>query len=402
MANIKFVVYCKDTEAESLLIETLIGVYKNVVIVTSPSEIATNLKEGDTKIVLVSSENFKHSLAIYYHALSLISDDELPEHAFVPLISRRDEKLAWDAFKAGFADDYIVSRPLYETHRPIMICDHLLKEMGMTRKTAKPQVVQEQIEEMPEKIKEIVQKGIVRKENLKSEFKQTIKTVSQALDDAAEKIQANQDVQLDMEQLKSTLAEIRSDEIRPILLQLQDKAISLLEHVVSDISNSNSPETSPTIDEEANAEPKFNNLHNAPAPSPSETKTPHIPKILVVDDDAISMSVSVKSLQMFLAKIDTTSSGRRALASLNAEEYDLVLIDIHLNDCNGLFVIDQIRNSENKNTNTPKVVLTSNRDKQSIQTASEMGASEYLIKPLSRETIIKLYKKYDISLLKKK
>ncbi|MBO1256116.1 response regulator [Alteromonas sp. 5E99-2] len=401
MANIKFIIYCKDTEAESLLIETLTGVYKNIVIVSSPSDIAMHLKEGFAKIVLVSSENFKHSLAIYYHALSLISDDDLPEHAFVPLVSRRDEKLAWDAFKAGFADDYIVSRPLYETHRPIMICDHLLKEMGMTRKTAKPEMIQDQIDDMPEKIKDIVQKGIVRKENLKSEFKQTIKTVSQALDNAAEKIQANQDVKLDMEQLKSTLAAIRSDEIRPILLQLQDKAISLLEHIVSDISSTNATEALP-VSEKENAEPKFNNLHNAPIPSPSETKTPQIPKILVVDDDAISLSVSVKTLQMFLAKVDTTSSGRRALASLNAEEYDLVLIDIHLNDCNGLFVIDQIRNSENKNTNTPKVVLTSNRDKQSIKTASEMGASEYLIKPLTRDTIIKLYKKYDISLLKKK
>lgn len=408
MTMIKIVIYCKDIESEQLLIDTVTRQYKHVVTVSSSGEIAKHLKEGDTKIVMVSTDNFKNSLAIYYHALSYIPDSELPEHAFLPLVTRHDEKQAWEAFNAGFADDYIVSRPLYEPHRPIMICDHLLKEMGVAKQTSSGKEFQDQLEQMPERIRDVIKSGIVRKENLKKEFEQTIRLVDKALDTAADKIQSNQSVKLDMEQLKQTLSAIRSDEIRPELLKLQDKAISLLQHVFTDLNKqaANEPNQEPQAgDNEQSATqepPKFNNLHNSSVPVPETTKTPSIPRVLVVDDDAISLSVTVKTLQSYLMKVDTTSSGRRAFASLSSQEYDLVFIDINLTDCNGLFVIDQLRNSGGPNKDIPKVVLTSNRDKQSIKTASEVGASEYLIKPLQKDTIIKLYKKYQISLLKKK
>lgn len=399
MTAAKIVIYCKDQESEQLLIDTVSSHYKCVVTVQSSGDLAKRLMADSIKIVMVSTESFKNSLAVYYHALSFIPDNKLPEHAFVPLVARHDEKQAWEAFNAGIADDYIVSRPLYEPHRPVMVCDHLFKEMGFAKQTSDSEELLAQIAKMPERIRDIITHGIVRKDNLKKEFESTVQSIDKALDHAAEQIQAHQKIALDMEQLQHTLSSICSNEIRPELLKLQNKAISLLEHVIEDLDDAATTNKSASPDL-----PKrpFNNLYKSESTLSVKTKTPTIPNVLVVDDDAISLSVTRKSLQTFLLNVDTTNSGRRALASLSTKDYDLLLIDINLSDCNGMFVINQLANNEGKNQHIPKVILSSKRDKQSIKTASEMGASDYLLKPIHKEILKKLCQKYDISLMKKK
>lgn len=107
-------------------------------------------------------------------------------------------------------------------------------------------------------------------------------------------------------------------------------------------------------------------------------------KILLVEDD----KEIVTNLTEFFAKegfqAKNAPGQKRALELLEAEPFDLVLLDISLADGNGFVVCSAIKSTYN----IPVIFLTASGDEYSTVTGFELGADDYISKPFRPRELI--------------
>ncbi len=105
-------------------------------------------------------------------------------------------------------------------------------------------------------------------------------------------------------------------------------------------------------------------------------------KVLVVDDDFMVSSVHrrfVESLDGFTV-VGEAGTGGQALAAIEADQPDLVLLDIYLPDMSGLDVLRRVRA-----TGSPVdvLVVTAARDVDTVRESLRGGVIHYLVKPFT-------------------
>ena len=119
-----------------------------------------------------------------------------------------------------------------------------------------------------------------------------------------------------------------------------------------------------------------------------EGKEKHMSKkILVIDDEAEVCNL----LETFLKKqgyesISTTSASE-GLEKLRSERPDAVLLDIRMPDMDGIEVMRRIRTI---NKDIPIIMATAVVDKKVAQDASDLGATDYIIKPFDLDYLKKV------------
>lgn len=105
-------------------------------------------------------------------------------------------------------------------------------------------------------------------------------------------------------------------------------------------------------------------------------------KILVVDDDEIICSLLKALCSTMGHEATLTYRLEDGLKEINSDEYDLVLLDIHLPDGNGLEMLPKYRQSHS----APEIViLTAHGDPDGSELAIKAGAWDYLSKPAKIE-----------------
>ena len=103
-------------------------------------------------------------------------------------------------------------------------------------------------------------------------------------------------------------------------------------------------------------------------------------KILAVDDDEMSL-MTVETLFGIRYDVRCASSGAEALAEMEKEKPDLVLLDLRMPGMDGLEVLERIRDMEGCE-DLPVVFLTADRDPGTEAALFTAGATEFLGKPL--------------------
>lgn len=85
----------------------------------------------------------------------------------------------------------------------------------------------------------------------------------------------------------------------------------------------------------------------------------HLPSVLMIEDNIIAQNVERALLTALNCHVDIAATGDRALELFDPGKYDLVLMDIGLEDTSGYVVAKQLRNKE-KNTkhHVPIIALT--------------------------------------------
>jgi len=109
-------------------------------------------------------------------------------------------------------------------------------------------------------------------------------------------------------------------------------------------------------------------------------------RVLVVDDQP----PNVRLLEAILAPrgydVRTASSGEEALAALDADDMDLVLLDIVMPGKDGYEVCREIRERPGT-AYLPVVMVTASGDEQKIK-ALEAGADDFLTKPVNKNELL--------------
>jgi response regulator of citrate/malate metabolism len=105
-------------------------------------------------------------------------------------------------------------------------------------------------------------------------------------------------------------------------------------------------------------------------------------RVLVVDDDFMVARIHrgfVEAVPGFDV-VDVVHTGEAALASTRDHELDLVLLDIHLPDINGLTLLPLLREVQ---PDLDAIVITAAREAETVRRALRGGVVHYLIKPFS-------------------
>ncbi|KAJ3508570.1 hypothetical protein NLJ89_g5681 [Agrocybe chaxingu] len=115
------------------------------------------------------------------------------------------------------------------------------------------------------------------------------------------------------------------------------------------------------------------------------------PRVLLVDDDAVSRKLSSKFLKVFGCTIDVAVDGIGAVNKMNLEKYDLVLMDIVMPKLDGVSATNLIRKFDQ---GTPIISMTSNSKPNEIMTYYSSGMNDILPKPFTKEGLLDMLEKH--------
>ena len=115
---------------------------------------------------------------------------------------------------------------------------------------------------------------------------------------------------------------------------------------------------------------------------------PSLPKIMVVDDDHKNI-IAMKSILSDLdCDITTCTSGMEALEKLMEDEYALILLDVQMPGMDGFEAAELMRKNKHYKLIPIIFVTAINKEQRYVQQGHEVGAVDYLFKPIDPVNLI--------------
>lgn len=122
--------------------------------------------------------------------------------------------------------------------------------------------------------------------------------------------------------------------------------------------------------------------------------------VLVVDDLAnLRYDLIVILNELNFTEITECHDGKHALETIIEREdqfkspFNLILSDINMPNMTGIDLLKKVRNLE-KYSKTPFILISTENEKNIIINAIALGATDYMIKPYTKDYAIKKLTKY--------
>jgi two-component system, sensor histidine kinase len=115
-------------------------------------------------------------------------------------------------------------------------------------------------------------------------------------------------------------------------------------------------------------------------------------KILVADDDALGRRLMHLILTKEGHRVDLAANGLEALEAVKHNRFDIVFMDLHMPDMDGMEASRQIRAWENDGSHTFIVALTASYLPEIGESLFEAGMDNYISKPLDVAQVQRLLK----------
>ena len=111
-------------------------------------------------------------------------------------------------------------------------------------------------------------------------------------------------------------------------------------------------------------------------------------RVLVVDDNFINRRVARSFLDSYGVDLAEAADGNEALEWLNKDRFDIVLMDIHMPELDGIEALRQLRMSSSPNRFVPVVALTADSMHGDRERFLEMGFDGYVSKPIEERALM--------------
>lgn len=108
--------------------------------------------------------------------------------------------------------------------------------------------------------------------------------------------------------------------------------------------------------------------------------------VLVVDDEADTVDLIRLTLETAGYRVEQALDGSSALQKLEANSYDVLLLDIMMPDITGFDVLQKLHSSGGEVP--PTVFLTARTEADDQKTGEDLGAIGYLTKPARRGELL--------------
>lgn len=114
-------------------------------------------------------------------------------------------------------------------------------------------------------------------------------------------------------------------------------------------------------------------------------------KILIVDDEPHFITTVKDRLVMMGYEVATASNGKEAIEKVQGSP-DLILLDIHMPEMDGIEVASKLKNSD-KTRSIPIIMVTAKSQMEDVTKATDAGAVDYIVKPFSPQVLLEKIRK---------
>ena len=105
-------------------------------------------------------------------------------------------------------------------------------------------------------------------------------------------------------------------------------------------------------------------------------------RLLIADDNKVNRLLLARSLEILGHEVTMAENGRVVLDLLARDRFDLLLLDIDMPELDGYQVMEHLA-ANSRDQDIPVIVTSAREDVGSIARCIEMGADDYLNKPLN-------------------
>lgn len=113
-------------------------------------------------------------------------------------------------------------------------------------------------------------------------------------------------------------------------------------------------------------------------------------KILVVDDDEMSVLLLTTILEKHDISYIVASNGKEGFSKYLSDDFDVILTDVNMPEMSGVDLLKQIRKNSRKEINIPVIAVTANVNKNDVKKYLENGFNDVLLKPYLEEDLLQL------------
>ena len=134
-------------------------------------------------------------------------------------------------------------------------------------------------------------------------------------------------------------------------------------------------------------------VHGA-GPVEASTKSADKPRILVAEDNHVNQQLAELILVTNGYDVRIVEDGVKAVAAVQEEEFDLVLMDIQMPNMDGLDATREIRKLEGDASAVPVIALTANVMPGDADVCFEAGMDSYVAKPVRQDLLLEEMRKF--------
>lgn len=107
-------------------------------------------------------------------------------------------------------------------------------------------------------------------------------------------------------------------------------------------------------------------------------------KALLVDDNAVNLTIGTKRLEQMNAQVSTASNGEDAVSMAANGHYDIILMDLRMPGVDGFTATELIRE---KHIDTPVIALTAESREDQLQDTLTAGMQAHIVKPVDSDAL---------------
>ena len=117
-------------------------------------------------------------------------------------------------------------------------------------------------------------------------------------------------------------------------------------------------------------------------------------RILLAEDNEVNQRVALYQLRMLDHQVDLARNGVEALKLFDENEYDAVLMDIHMPELDGYAATAEIRRREGDRKRTPIIAMTANALPEDREKCLAVGMDDHLAKPVQASALVRVLEQW--------
>ncbi|OGS12121.1 MAG: hypothetical protein A2234_07460 [Elusimicrobia bacterium RIFOXYA2_FULL_58_8] len=112
---------------------------------------------------------------------------------------------------------------------------------------------------------------------------------------------------------------------------------------------------------------------------------PKEPLVMVVDDDVMLMEMYEAFMEGLNCRVIKVMDNRTTVAMVERMRPDLLIMDISMPNITGLQILNILK-AKPTTKNIPVIMITGEQSTGDVETAFQLGAVDYVVKPVNRMT----------------
>jgi CheY-like chemotaxis protein len=119
-------------------------------------------------------------------------------------------------------------------------------------------------------------------------------------------------------------------------------------------------------------------------PAVAAGAVPHGERVLLAEDNSVNQKVALLMLARQGFRADLSANGQEVLAALRRQPYDIILMDVHMPEMDGLEATREIRRLRPNSPESPWIIaLTANAMPGDREICLASGMNDYISKPIT-------------------